>query len=66
MRRSHSRSPYRRTIIKDWFETHKEVYARFLLNPLRSLVNDLSHFMLTIDPYFDVAYTIPIRVPGCY
>lgn len=43
---------------KQWFEAHKESYVKYVLEPLKSLVEELGEFMLTIDPYF---MTIPSR-----
>ncbi|WP_058300698.1 DUF2461 domain-containing protein [Gorillibacterium timonense] len=39
---------------KPWFEEHKEDYKKLLQEPLQGLVMELSEFMLSIDPYFDV------------
>ncbi len=39
---------------KGWFEAHKREYQEYLLNPLQNLVIDLTEFMLTIDPYFEI------------
>ncbi len=39
---------------KVWFEKHRKDYETFLLSPLRTLVGDLSEFMLAIDPLFEV------------
>lgn len=35
---------------KAWFEDHRDDYEEYLLEPLKSLVSDLSPFMLAIDP----------------
>ncbi len=43
---------------KEWFEKHKEDYNQYLLNPLKRLVAELSEFMLTIDPFFEVSPAI--------
>ncbi|NOY78574.1 MAG: DUF2461 domain-containing protein [Calditrichaeota bacterium] len=51
---------------KDWFEAHREVYVRFLVDPLRCLVNDLGHFMLIIDPHFDVTPAINRTISRIY
>jgi uncharacterized protein (TIGR02453 family) len=40
---------------KVWFESHRNDYQEFVLEPFRSLVMDLSEFMLTIDPHFVTA-----------
>lgn len=39
---------------KMWFEQHRQDYQIFLLEPMKKIVQNLSDFMLTIDPYFDV------------
>lgn len=51
---------------KEWFEKHKEDYNLYLLNPLRSLVNDLNEFMLTIDPHFEVSPAINRTISRIY
>jgi len=51
---------------KGWFEQHKEDYHLFLLNPLKSLVSDLSEFMLTIDPFFEVSPAINRTISRIY
>ena len=51
---------------KMWFEQHKTDYHEFLLSPLKSLVSDLSEFMLTIDPYFEVTPAINKTVSRIY
>ncbi len=43
---------------KTWFEAHKQDYQDYLLQPLRALVTDMGEFMLSIDPYFEVAPAI--------
>lgn len=35
---------------KPWFETHRDEYEEFLLEPLKALVGDLAGPMLVIDP----------------
>lgn len=35
---------------KEWFETHKQEYQKYLLEPLQYLAIDLSEDMLAIDP----------------
>lgn len=35
---------------KEWFETHKQEYQKYLLEPLQNLILDLSVDMLAIDP----------------
>ena len=37
---------------KAWFEAHRKEYEEHLLEPLKTLVSDLSGFMLSIDPDF--------------
>ena len=39
---------------KAWFETRRGEYQEYLLNPLQDLVVDLTEFMLTIDPHFEI------------
>ncbi len=51
---------------KKWFDLHKNDYHEFLLNPLKSLVSDLSGFMLTIDPYFEVSPAVNKTISGIY
>ncbi len=40
---------------KRWFDAHRNQYDQYLLEPLRSLVNDLADFMLDIDLSIEVA-----------
>ena len=42
---------------KAWFEAHRSDYEKYLLEPLKSLVIDLSGAMLEIDPDL---ITIPV------
>jgi len=51
---------------KKWFERHKNEYHEFLLNPLKSLVGDLSEFMLTIDPCFEVSPAVNKTISRIY
>ncbi len=51
---------------KKWFEQHKNDYHEFLLNPLKSLVSDLSGFMLTIDPFFEVSPAVNRTISRIY
>ncbi|WP_165043344.1 DUF2461 domain-containing protein [Dysgonomonas sp. ZJ709] len=39
---------------KEWFEEHRDVYERELLNPFKSLVVSLSPAMHNIDPQFEL------------
>jgi len=39
---------------KVWFEAHRQDYQSYLLDPFKSLVIDMSEFMLIIDQYFDI------------
>jgi uncharacterized protein (TIGR02453 family) len=43
---------------KTWFEAHQQEYQEYLLQPLRALVADMGHFMLSIDPYFEITPAI--------
>ncbi len=38
---------------RDWFNTHKEDYRRFVVQPLAEFVTELTPTMLEIDPMFD-------------
>ena len=51
---------------KKWFETHKQDYEKFLLNPLKDLVNDLAFTMKTIDPYIEVSPLINKTISRIY
>lgn len=51
---------------KKWFDQHKNDYHNFLLNPLKNLVSDLSGFMLTIDPYFEVSPAVNRTISRIY
>ncbi len=51
---------------KQWFEKHREDYQKFVLEPTRSLVNDLGEFMLKIDPRFEIAPAINKTISRIY
>lgn len=39
---------------RGWFESHRPDYQRYILEPLRSLVQELGLFMLSLDSLLDV------------
>lgn len=39
---------------KEWFDAHKHIYEKELLNPLKALVTALSPAMYNIDPSFEL------------
>jgi len=43
---------------KAWFEAHRPTYERHVLVPLCSLVADLSGWMISVDPDFEVRPTV--------
>lgn len=43
---------------KEWFESHRDDYNKYLLKPFQNLVIDLSEQMLNIDDLIDVAPVI--------
>jgi uncharacterized protein (TIGR02453 family) len=51
---------------KQWFDKHKEEYKQFILEPTRILVNDLSDFMLKIDPRFEVTPAVNKTISRIY
>ena len=51
---------------KAWFEAHKQDYQEYLLNPLQNLVVDLTEFMLTIDPYFEIRPVVGKTISRIY
>lgn len=51
---------------KQWFEKHRADYEEFVLEPTRSLVNDLSEFMLKIDPRFEITPSINKTISRIY
>ncbi len=51
---------------KQWFEKHRADYEQFVLEPLRSLVNDLGDFMLKIDPRFEILPSINKTISRIY
>ncbi|MBN2591679.1 MAG: DUF2461 domain-containing protein [Sedimentisphaerales bacterium] len=51
---------------KQWFEKHKNDYKNFVLEPTRSLVNELGDFMLDIDPRFEIAPSINKTISRMY
>ena len=51
---------------KQWFEKHKKDYENFVLEPTRSLVNELGDFMLEIDPRFEITPSINKTISRMY
>ncbi len=51
---------------KQWYEKHKMDYEKYVLEPTRNLVNELSDFMLDIDPRFEVAPSINKTISRMY
>ncbi len=51
---------------KDWFEKNKQTYNRYVLEPLRNLVADLSYFMLDIDSLFEVTPAVNKTISRIY
>ncbi|HZD59717.1 MAG TPA: DUF2461 domain-containing protein [Anaerolineae bacterium] len=51
---------------KVWFEKNKHIYEKFLLEPLRHLVMDLSAFMASIDPYFETSPAVGKTISRIY
>ena len=51
---------------KQWFEAHKQIYQKYLLEPLQNIVMDLSEFMLSIDSYFEVRPKIDKTISRIY
>ena len=47
---------------KEWFETHKGEYQKYLLEPLQNLATDLSEGMLVIDPLLVVGSKAVSRI----
>jgi len=51
---------------KGWFDTHRADYQTHVLQPLRDLVTDLGHFMLTIDVSFEVTPAVGKTISRIY
>ena len=51
---------------KAWFEDHRGEYQEYLLNPLQDLVVDLTEFMLTIDPHFEIRPAVNKTISRIY
>lgn len=51
---------------KEWFEAHRGEYRQYVLEPLRNLVEDLSEFMLNIDPAFETSPAINKTISRIY
>src|SRR3972149_7808418 len=51
---------------KAWFETRRGEYQEYLLNPLQDLVVDLTEFMLTIDPHFEIRPAVNKTISRIY
>ena len=51
---------------KAWFQAHRADYEEYVLQPLRNLVMDLGEFMLTIDPYLEIAPAVNKTISRIY
>jgi uncharacterized protein (TIGR02453 family) len=51
---------------KIWFEDHKDLYQKHLLNPFKALVNDLTPTMLEIDNLFETRPAINKTISRIY
>ncbi len=51
---------------KGWFETHKEDYDFFVLQPLKNIVLSLNSCMLNIDPFFETRPMINKTISRIY
>ena len=51
---------------KPWFEARKGDYQKYLLEPFKRLVADLSEFILTIDTYFEVRPAVNKTISRIY
>lgn len=51
---------------KAWFEARRGEYQEYLLNPLQDLVVDLTEFMLTIDPHFEIRSVVGKTISRIY
>ncbi len=51
---------------KPWFEAHRQAYEKHVLIPLKALVVNLSEFMLTIDPDFEVRPAVNKAISRIY
>lgn len=51
---------------KSWFETQRPDYEKFVLNPLRNLVEELGPFMQMLDPQFDIRPQINRTISKIY
>ena len=39
---------------KQWFEENRDKYRKYLIEPMKELVNELAPFMMSIDPLLEV------------
>jgi uncharacterized protein (TIGR02453 family) len=51
---------------KSWFEQNKPDYLKFVVEPFKSLVRDMSSFMLSIDPGFETRAEIGKTISRIY
>lgn len=51
---------------KAWFEAHRGEYQEYLLKPLQNLSADLTEFMLTIDPHFEIRPVVGKTISRIY
>jgi uncharacterized protein (TIGR02453 family) len=51
---------------KNWFENHRSDYNQFILQPFKSIVIDLTDFMLSIDDLFEVTPAVNKTISRIY
>jgi TIGR02453 family protein len=51
---------------KEWFESNGGLYEKYVLQPMKALVSDIGPFMLSIDPYFDIAPSVNRTISRIY
>lgn len=51
---------------KAWFEARRGEYQEYLLKPLQNLSADLTEFMLTIDPHFEIRPVVGKTISRIY
>jgi uncharacterized protein (TIGR02453 family) len=51
---------------KTWFEEHRMQYEKYLLEPMKSLVTDMSKSMCAIDPEFEVQPKVDKTISRIY
>lgn len=51
---------------KEWFESHRQEYQQFIVQPMQALVEELALLMLSIDPMLEVSPVVSKTISRIY